>query len=88
MGSAMATKSRFVYIVRSASNPERHYVGSTSNIEARLGFHNAGLSPHTAKYRPWQIVVALEFPSEEQAVRFEKYLKSGSGRAFAKRHFG
>jgi putative endonuclease len=84
----MAAKNRFVYILRSVSNPGRHYVGSASNIEARLGFHNAGLSPHTRKYRPWRIVVALEFPSEEQAVRLEKYLKSGSGRAFAKRHFG
>jgi hypothetical protein len=30
----------------------------------------------------------LEFPTEHQAVRFEKYLKTGSGRAFAARHFG
>jgi predicted GIY-YIG superfamily endonuclease len=59
----------------------------TSHVVTRLGFHNAGLSRHTAKYRPWQLVVALEFATEEQAVRFEKYLKSGSGRAFTKRHF-
>ena len=57
-------------------------------MPARLGCHNAGLSLHTAKYRPWKMVVAFEFPSEEQAARFEKYLKSGSGRAFTKRHFG
>ena len=41
----------------------------------------------TVSHRPWAIVVSLEFPTEAEAVRFEKYLKSGSGRAFAKRHF-
>ena len=30
----------------------------------------------------------MEFPSEQEAHRFEKYLKSASGRAFTKRHFG
>jgi predicted GIY-YIG superfamily endonuclease len=81
------SKNRFVYILRSVIDPERHYVGSTSNVATRLGFHNAGLSPHTAKYRPWELVVALEFATDQKALQFEKYLKSGSGRAFAKRHF-
>jgi hypothetical protein len=39
------------------------------------------------KHKPWTLVVALEFTDEALAKRFEKYLKSGSGRAFAKRHF-
>jgi len=82
-----ASPKRFVYLLRSVRVPSRPYVGMTSNVVTRLGFHNAGLSRHTAKYRPWQLVVALEFATEEQAVRFEKYLKSGSGRAFTKRHF-
>jgi hypothetical protein len=33
------------------------------------------------------LVVSLEFNSESSAIAFEKYLKSGSGRAFAKKHF-
>ncbi len=37
--------------------------------------------------RPWSVVVSIEFQTERDAVRFEKYLKSGSGRSFAKRHF-
>ncbi|MDQ3149714.1 MAG: hypothetical protein M3Q38_07325 [Chloroflexota bacterium] len=45
------------------------------------------LRVHT-RTRPWTIGVVIEFPTEQEAVRFEKYLKSGSGRAFAKRHFG
>ena len=39
------------------------------------------------QHRPWKLLVVLEFPTEQQAIRFERYLKSGSGRAFAKRHF-
>ena len=36
----------------------------------------------------WSLVVSLEFADSQLAGRFERYLKSGSGRAFAKRHFG
>lgn len=53
----------------------------------RLDDHNAGRCPHTVRYRPWRLQVVIEFPDEPRAVRFERYLKSGSGRAFAKRHF-
>jgi hypothetical protein len=56
-------------------------------VAARLRAHNAGQNPSTASHRPWELVVSLEFQNEAVAVRFEKYLKSGSGRAFAKRHF-
>jgi len=70
--------------------PTRHdiYVGITDNVHDRLEWHHDGPCGHTTKYRPWSLVVSMEFPSEKEAVRFEKYLKSGSGRAFAKRHFG
>jgi predicted GIY-YIG superfamily endonuclease len=80
------TPKRFVYLLHSLENHEP-YVGLTSDVAARIAAHNDGRSPHTAKHRPWRLVVALEFPTELQAIRFEKYLKSGSGRAFAKRHF-
>ena len=49
--------------------------------------HNTGRCPHTASRRPWQLHVVIEFSDENRAIRFERYLKSGSGRAFAKRHF-
>ncbi len=67
----MRINNRFVYILRSVSQPERHYVGATSRVPGRLGFHNAGLSRHTAKYRPWELVVAVEFPTEQKAIRLE-----------------
>ena len=78
---------RFVYILRSDSDPSRHYVGVASNPDERLHWHNEGPAGHTCAHRPWSIVVSIEFPTEREALRFERYLKSGSGRAFAKRHF-
>ena len=78
---------RFVYILRSERDPSRHDVGVATNVDERLDWHNAGPSGHTVEHRPWSPVVVLEFPTEQAAVRFERYLKSGSGRAFAKRHF-
>jgi predicted GIY-YIG superfamily endonuclease len=59
----------------------------TADVHGRLADHNAGRCPHTAKHRPWRHHVVIEFPDEQRAIRFERYLKSGSGRAFAKRHF-
>ena len=79
---------RFVYILRSESDPGRHYVGITSELRGRLEWHNAGPCGYTTAYRPWRTLVSLEFPDEAAARRFERYLKSGSGRAFSKRHFG
>jgi predicted GIY-YIG superfamily endonuclease len=82
-----ATPKRFVYVLRSLAAQRRHYVGVTSNVAERLNAHNKGHLPNTARYRPWQISVVVEFIDELHAINFEKYLKSGSGRAFAKRHF-
>lgn len=76
-----------VYILRSLTAPNRPYVGLTHDLQKRLDAHNSGRCTHTARYRPWQVVVGIEFPDQDRAVRFERYLKSGSGRAFAKRHF-
>ena len=80
-------EKRIVDILRSDVDPSGHYVGITNDLRARLEWHNHGPCGHTRSRRPWSVVVSLEFPTEREAVRFEKYLKSGSGRAFAKRHF-
>ena len=48
---------------------------------------NNGPCGFTSSNRPWSQVVSMEFPTERAARVFERYLKSGSGRAFAKRHF-
>jgi putative endonuclease len=80
-------EKRFVYILRSDADPARHYTGITSDVTARLEWHNHGPCGCTIHHRPWSLVVSIEFRTEASARRFESYLKSGSGRAFAKRHF-
>jgi len=63
--------------------PNQRYVGVTTNLKLRFRAHNAGASPHTSKYRPWKIVTYLCFQDNRRAVEFERYLKTGSGQAFA-----
>ena len=82
----MAPK-RFVYILQSLADPTRYYTGVTSDVCARLIAHNDGLSPHTAESRPWRSLVVIEFDEERPAPESERYLKTGSGREFARRHF-
>ena len=79
---------RFVYVLKSADPKPHFYIGLTHDVRARLADHNAGRCLHTARYRHWQLHVTIELPDEQRAVAFERYLKSGSGRAFAKRHVG
>jgi len=77
----------YVYILVSESDPNRHYVGSTSDLSARLAAHNAGKVSHTSKHKPWRVETAVAFRNKTKVTAFERYLKSGSGREFARRHF-
>jgi predicted GIY-YIG superfamily endonuclease len=77
---------RFVYLLRSLVSG-RPYVGVTSDMAARLAAHNADRCTHTARYKPWSLVVVIEFADEARVLEFEHYLKSGSGWAFSRRHF-
>jgi len=75
---------KYVYILESHDS-KHFYVGITDDLRARLAKHNAGEVQHTSKYGPWRIRTYLAFSDETLAIAFEKYLKSGSGRAFAKK---
>jgi len=75
----------YVYILQSEMTPEHFYIGSTEDLRARLNKHNAGEVPHTAKFRPWKIKTAVAYSDREQGTKFERYLKTASGRAFAKK---
>ena len=75
-----------MYVLRRVSNRTRYYTGVTSDWRTRLDAHNSGKCSHTASGRPWIVDVVVEFTDERRAVTFERYLKSGSGVAFAKRH--
>jgi putative endonuclease len=76
---------KYVYLLQSINHPDQDYVGLADDLRARLKVHNSGGSPHTAKYKPWRLVTYLGFSDEAKAVAFERYMKSGSGRAFAKK---
>jgi predicted GIY-YIG superfamily endonuclease len=76
----------FVYFLRSINNPNQTYIGFTTNIEQRLETYNSGGSIHTAKYRPWNLITYVAFEDQDKAKSFEKYVKVGSGNAWAKKH--
>jgi predicted GIY-YIG superfamily endonuclease len=78
-------KFYYVYILQSENNPERFYIGSTDDIENRLKTHNQGKCKHTSKYIPWKIKTAVAFTDKGKTLEFEKYLKTASGRAFARK---
>jgi putative endonuclease len=76
----------YVYQLKSLTT-NKPYTGITHSPRERLAYHNAGQSPHTSKSRPWKMEICVWFNNERKALAFEKYLKSGSGRAFSKKHF-
>jgi len=78
---------KYVYLLESISSPGKRYIGITNNFTNRLKEHNAGKLPHTSRFKPWKTIVAIKFSDNRKANAFEKYLKFGSGHAFAKRHF-
>jgi len=75
----------YVYLLKDSQTEQHRYVGVTSDLKRRLAEHNTGKSLHTAKFRPWRIVTYVAFSDESRAAEFERYLKSGSGHAFANR---
>jgi putative endonuclease len=74
---------KYVYLLQSVEFPDETYVGLTDDLRSRFSAHNAGRSPHTAKYKPWRLVSYVAFSDERKAAEFEHCLKSASGRAFA-----
>ena len=72
----------YVYLLESIAFTGQVYIGRTNDLRTRLADHNAGKSPHTAKYKPWRLVTYIAFSDEAKAISFERYLKTASGRAF------
>ena len=75
----------YVYSIQSKNNPHRYYVGLTTDVKRRLEEHNIGKSIHTNKFRPWNLLSYTAFVDKPRAEKFEVYLKTSSGRAFAKK---
>jgi len=74
----------YVYILRCTDGT--YYVGCTGDLEARLQRHNKGQVHYTKSRLPFELITYTAFPDKYKAYKYEKYMKSGSGRAFAKRH--
>jgi len=78
---------RYVYFLESKAFADQRDVGATADLKRRLAEHNAGKSPHTSKCAPWRLVTYIAFSDPQKAEAFERYLKSGSGHAFARKRF-
>ena len=75
----------YVYVLLCTDN--RTYIGSTNDLRDRIARHESGYVVATSKRRPIRLYAYFAFTNESTARNFEKYLKSGSGRAFTKKHF-
>ncbi|ESY71424.1 excinuclease ABC subunit C [Mesorhizobium sp. LNHC252B00] len=76
----------YVYLLESKAVGGERYIGVTSDLKRRIAEHNAGKSSHTSKFLPRRIVTYIGFSNRARATSFERYLKSGSGHAFANKH--
>ncbi|MFA4818011.1 MAG: GIY-YIG nuclease family protein [Parcubacteria group bacterium] len=74
----------YVYILLCADNSS--YTGCTSDLRERIERHNNRHVPATVGRLPVKLVAHVCFSDRYKAFKFEKYLKSGSGRAFMKGH--
>jgi predicted GIY-YIG superfamily endonuclease len=76
----------YTYILRSIKTPGAIYIGYTSDLNCRLEQHNSSHNNgYTKRYAPWSIESYVAFSDEEDAKRFEVYLKSSSGKAFMRK---
>jgi putative endonuclease len=75
----------YVYVIESLSAQGERYEGMTTDLKQRLREHNQGKSCHTTKLSPWKLITYVAFTDRAKAEGFERYLKSGSGHAFARR---
>jgi len=76
----------YVYIIQSKKD-KSNYIGTTKDLKQRLQEHNRGIVRFTSSKIPYKLLWYCAFLSKKKALEFEKYLKSGSGIAFAKKRF-
>jgi putative endonuclease len=77
----------YVYILRSLKNNDL-YVGSTDDIENRLKRHNSGFIKSTKPYRPWELLEYKDYNSRSEAVKNERFFKTGQQKELLKRKYG
>ena len=72
-----------VYILFSKTH-QKHYTGFTTNLEQRFLSHNQLGKDWTSKFRPWELIYTKQFNTKADALKYEKWLKTGVGRDFIK----
>ena len=75
----------YVYVIKSERDGS-YYKGATENLKQRFQDHNTGSTRYSSSKRPYKLVWFCAFPNKTKALKFEKYLKHGSGHAFTKKH--
>jgi putative endonuclease len=76
----------YVYILKSFKN-DYIYIGSTADIYIRVKRHNQGKVKSTKGYRPWRLLEYQEFDSRSDAVKHERFLKTGQQKEFLKNKY-
>ena len=74
----------YVYILQSQKD-KSYYTGFTENLDQRLKDHNSGSADYSKSKAPFELVWHCAFKNKKKAMDFGKYLKQGSGFAFAKK---
>jgi putative endonuclease len=72
-----------VYILYSEKY-QKHYTGFSTNLPERIISHNELGNEWTSKYRPWKLIWAKVVVTKSEALKLEKWLKTGVGRDFIK----
>ncbi len=86
-GQSPPRKNKMQYVYILSCSDRKLYVGCTDNLKERVERHAKGHVPATRERRPLKLEMYFAFKDKYKAFNFEKYLKSGSGRAFIKKHF-
>ena len=71
----------FVYVLESY-NYHTRYIGSTNNVLKRIGEHNSGKCRYTSGRRLWNLIYQEQYRTRSEAMKRERFLKSGQGRKF------
>jgi hypothetical protein len=66
---AIPITMKYVYMLKSLSDPKQRYVSSATDLQARLRQHNQGRVPHTATYVPWEAHIAICFNDDRRAAQ-------------------
>ena len=81
--TASDNKLFYVYVLELQNG--KKYIGQTNNLKRRLYEHANGLSPYTKKFKFKKLLYYEVFPARSEAIKRERFLKSGQGREWLKR---